>query len=246
MATNQYEAPEYTILRIPTGSTRLTDLVSKYRTTKLAALKAEPAGFAAKYADEVRHPDSLWQQRLAAPSTIIICVATAPGSKPSSTTTSAEDVLLSGDWVGMITIRGPLPYSIFHLPESGQPIPANPSLETRWHLCSLYTSPVHRGRGIAKKLVNASIEAAREQTRALENGKALKARIRLFHGAQATFLVDMYEAMGFEEAGKITLKEAFAANGDGEVVPKDTESTKELREAWEVRRNHAMEQVVDP
>lgn len=231
---------EYTIYRIPASSPRFSDLVLKFRDTKLAALEAEPNGFATKHADEVLHPVETWQQRLAAPATVLICVA----NSDESSSVTMEDVLLSGEWVGMATIRGSLPYSTFHIPDSGQPVPSDPDLETRWHLCNLYTLQAHRGRGLAKKLVNASIEAARDQTGALDGGDKLKARIRLFCNPEKTFLVTMYKRMGFQEAGMITLKEAFVANGDAELIPEDTWS-EEKRGTWERRYGLSMEKIVE-
>ncbi|KAF2188602.1 hypothetical protein K469DRAFT_703188 [Zopfia rhizophila CBS 207.26] len=231
----------YTILPIPTTSPRLSNLVAKFRDTKLAALEAEPTGFAVKHAEEVLHPISLWQQRLAAPSTALICVST---SNPPGPSDSDEDMLMKEDWVGMATLRGSLPYSTFHLPESGQPIPDDPDRETRWHLCNLYTSQAHRGRGLAKKLVNAILASARGQTRRLEGGQGMKARVRLFCDPSKTFLVNMYKGMGFEDAGMCTLREAFVANGDEELIPADTGSTEAMWK-WERRYGLAMERVVD-
>jgi ribosomal protein S18 acetylase RimI-like enzyme len=234
-------SPIYTVIRIPASSPRLAQIVTKFRETKLAALKAEPDGFAVKYADEALHPIAAWQQRLAAPSTILICVATSDPTPASSD----EDALISGEWVGMSTIRGPLPYSVFHLPESGQPVPDDPALETRWHLCNVYTSEAHRRQGLARRLVHASVDAAREQTVALEGKDRMKARIRLFMDPAKMYLVTMYTGMGFKEAGMCTLKEAFVANGDGELIPEDTDSTEEKRRLWERRYGLAMERIVD-
>ncbi|KAF2475722.1 uncharacterized protein BDR25DRAFT_391219 [Lindgomyces ingoldianus] len=228
----------YIIARIPTNSSRLPELVAKFRDAKLEALEAEPTGFAVKYADEVLHPLSLWQQRLTSPSIILICVAKSDTSIPNT----EEEALIAGDWIGMVTIRGPLPYSTFQLPESGQPVPDNPNGETRWHLSNLYTSQVHRGKGLGKKLVISALDIAREQARMLDK---MRARIRLFCNPSKTVLVTMYKGMGFEEAGKCTLKEAFVANGDQELVPRDTQSTDALRGFWERRYGLAMEQVLD-
>jgi ribosomal protein S18 acetylase RimI-like enzyme len=232
----------YTILRIPVDTSQLIELSAKFRDTKLAALQAEPTGFAVKFEEEILHPLSLWQQRLSAPSTILVCLAEYGVGKGEGTD---EERLLAQEWVGMGTIRGPLTYAMFHLPESGQPIPENPELETRWHFCNLYTSAAHRGRGLAKRLNIAALEYAREQTRALEGGDHMKARIRLFMNPEKVWLVNIYKGMEFKEAGKCTLGEAFVANGDAELVPKDTVSSEELRGKWNRRYGLAMERIVE-
>ncbi|KAF2877386.1 hypothetical protein BDV95DRAFT_480703 [Massariosphaeria phaeospora] len=238
-------ATPYTVIRIPASSPRLADLAAKYRATKLAALQAEPNALAVKYADESLYPASVWQQRLVPPAAILICVALPDASAPYE----PEDALMAGDWICMATIRGPLPYAEYHLPESGQPVPADASLETRWHLCNLYTTIAHRGKGLAKKAIHAALQYAAEQTRALaqQSGNAgkMRARIRLFCDPNNSLLVGMYGRLGFREAGMVTLKEAFGLNGDGEMIPADTDSTEELRWKWHRRYGLAMEIVVD-
>ncbi|KAF2242954.1 hypothetical protein BU26DRAFT_523938 [Trematosphaeria pertusa] len=238
MASAASTTSQYRIVRIPPDSPRLVDLVAKFRDTKLAALEAEPGGFAVKHADEILHSIEIWQRRLAPPSNVFICVV-AP---ESAAATDDERALILGDWVGMATIRGPLPYSTYHIPASGQPIPEDPDRETRWHLCNLYTSSAHRGQGLAKTLVHACVDFAAQQTRTDEKARA---RIRLFFNPAKTFLMVMYKALGFQEAGMITLKEAFVANGDEELIPEDTRSSDELWWLWERRYGMAMERVVD-
>ncbi|KAF2662426.1 hypothetical protein K491DRAFT_686312 [Lophiostoma macrostomum CBS 122681] len=288
----------YTIHRIPTPSettpATLAALVKKFKQTKLVALEAEPDGFAVKYADEVLHPLDIWTQRLAGLSTVLICVATPiEEAIPSSTSLSISnsnstpesaaiqdpvtqdadtdadtEALLHNEWIGMATIRGPLPYPTYHLPETGQPIPADPDQETRWHLCSVYTSSAYRNRGLARQLCAAAIAHAVAATQMLnqsqslsqfqsqspsgsqsepkdEAGKKTAARIRLFCNPEKTYLVAMYKRMGFKEAGRCTLKDAFGANGDGGLVPRDTGSSEALRYRWERRYGLAMERVCE-
>ncbi|KAF2729986.1 hypothetical protein EJ04DRAFT_515547 [Polyplosphaeria fusca] len=233
--------PDYKIVRICTGSPRLTELAAKFRETKLAALEAEPTGFATKLAEEALIPLTTWRQRLEAPANLLICLVPSL-SAPS---TSDEDALIYGDWVGMCTMRGPLPYSMFHLPHSGQPVPANPDLETRWHLNNLYTNLEHRGRGLARRIVETGLEVAQEQTRALQGeDEQMKARVRLFFDPSKTHLHRMYSGLGFKEAGKITLGEAFVANGDAEQLPADM-SSEEAKMKWGRRYGLSMERIVD-
>ncbi|KAF2111139.1 hypothetical protein BDV96DRAFT_500017 [Lophiotrema nucula] len=241
MTESSTSASTYTIIRVPNDSPRLPEFAAKFRETKLAALVAEPNGFAVKYAEESLHPFTIWQERFLAPSNILICVA-SPEFEPS---TNDEEALIAGTWVGMATIRGPLPYSTFHLPESGQPVPDDPSLETRWHFNNLYTLQAHRGKGLARKLIDASLVVAQNQTRTLQGEHGMKARVRLFFNPEKEHLRKLYESLGFVRAGSITLKEAFGANGDGDLVPEDTTSAQELRERWERRYGVSMERLLD-
>jgi len=238
MATPSVPPITYTILPIPRTSPHLAELVQKFKAAKLAALLAEPTGFAVKHADEVLHPLSVWESRLAPPSTVLICVAT-----PTESTGHEKNVLLEGDWVGMATIRGPLPWETYYLPESGQPVPEELTREMYWHLCNIYTSPSHRGQGLAKKIVHAAVASARSQTS--DSGDDKIARVRLFFDSAKEYLKVLYKGLGFEEAGMCTTREAFAANGDAELVPRDTKGSEELRWRWERRYGQAMERVVD-
>jgi ribosomal protein S18 acetylase RimI-like enzyme len=234
---------KYTICRIPHESPHKPDFVTKFRDTKLAALAEDPTGFAVQHADEILLPLDVWRKRLAPPATVLICVKT---SNLDTGDTSNEEILLSGEWVGMVTSIGPLPYSLYHIPGSGQPVPEDPDRETRWHVCNLYTSPTHRGHRLGAALVDACADVARERTiKDSKNGDKTKARLRLFCNPKKTFLVKLYRGMGFQEAGNVTLRDGFVANGDEALLPEDTSSTEEKRGLWETRYGLAMERVID-
>ncbi|KAF2275682.1 uncharacterized protein EI97DRAFT_434100 [Westerdykella ornata] len=232
----------YSIHRIPTDSPHTPELVKRYKDAKLAALLAEPTGFAVQHVDEVHVSLNVWTKRLAPPSTIFICVATPDGDNNS---VDDEEKLLSGEWVGFVTIRGPVPYGEYFLPESGQAVVETPELETRWHICNLYTAGAHRGRGIGTGLVNACNEFARNYSVGVPGTAISTVRLRLFMNPKKTALVAMYKRMSFQEAGKVTLKEGFIANGDAELVPQDTTSTAENILRCETRYGLAMERTIN-
>ncbi|OCL14790.1 hypothetical protein AOQ84DRAFT_210167 [Glonium stellatum] len=107
----------YTTLRIPTKTPRLPELAEKSRTAKLSALQKAPTAFASKYSDEALLPIAAWISRIVVLGTeIFICVAT---HEPQKEADNDADFLMSGEWIGMLTLRGPFTYSDFHLPESG-------------------------------------------------------------------------------------------------------------------------------
>ncbi|KAJ4370936.1 hypothetical protein N0V86_008630 [Didymella sp. IMI 355093] len=170
-------------------------------------------------------------------------------------------LLLQRQWVAVAALRGPMRYEDYYAtPDMGLPIPANPQAEARWHVYDLYTLPSHRGRGLAGKLVNACVAAALEGSRnqpADELGSELdiskpatmettvrKARIRLFMNPATTWLVAMYEALGFQAAGAVTLEEGFRANCLDESIPGGTRESVEGRAKWHTRFGLAMERVV--
>ena len=89
--------------------------------------------------DEVLLPTAVWISRITAVGTEnLISVATR---EPRSEADDEDDFLISGEWLGMLTLRGPFTVSDFHLPESGQPVPSSPEKETRWQMAAPYTGP---------------------------------------------------------------------------------------------------------
>jgi GNAT superfamily N-acetyltransferase len=172
--------------------------------------------------------------------TILICVAT------SGIPLADEDTLIQGEWVGFAAVRGPISYKDYYeSADQGLPVPADPNVETRWHVYDLYTLPSHRGRGLAKKLIAGCVDTAVELTRnSSHDHQLLIARIRLFMDRRKAWLVKMYEGLEFEGVGLVTLTEAIRANAFYESLPEDSQSTEELRHKWHARNGLAMERIV--
>ncbi|KAF1843344.1 uncharacterized protein K460DRAFT_368245 [Cucurbitaria berberidis CBS 394.84] len=234
---------QYHVLRIPTTSPRLADLVTKFRDTKLAALQTSPSEWIYQYVSEAKHPLSVWESRLARQNTILICVAT------SAPFLSAGDALIQAEWVGFAAARGPLSYMEYYaVPEMEQPIPENPDAESRWHMYDLYTSPAHRGREIASKLGAACMATVSEITASLKSdtGGVQRSRIRLIVNPKNTVLVETYKRLGFQTSGRVTLREGFQANGMGESIPaEDTMSAENFKRVFDTRIGMAMERIID-
>jgi len=134
--------PHLYTLRIPTKTPRLPEPAEKFRAAKLPALEKDPIAFTVKYEDGVLLP-TVWISRITAVGTkTLICVATR---EPRNEADNEDDFLMSGEWLGMLTLRGSFTLSDFHLPESGQSVPSFPEKETRWQMVALYTDPSHRG-----------------------------------------------------------------------------------------------------
>jgi ribosomal protein S18 acetylase RimI-like enzyme len=230
----------YTVLRVPANSPHIADLVAKFRDTKLAALAADPGSFYQRYDVESLHPLSVWHSRLTHQRTCLVCVATSDSSL------SLEDALIEGEWAGYAAVRGPISLEEYYASSDvGQPVPKDPENETRWHVYDLYTAPPHRGQGVAKKLGEGLVEVVTKDTQAMNGGAIRRARLRLVVHPDSTWLVKGYRDFGFNESGRVTLREGLVANGMEESVAEDTNSTEQLRAIWETRYGMVMEKVID-
>ncbi|POS79495.1 hypothetical protein DHEL01_v202117 [Diaporthe helianthi] len=193
----------YTFFRVSQTDHVKTSAV-QYRQLRLTALQTSPDAFSSTYDVESAFDDNVWEQRLCENGKeTFICAA----SHITSGTT---------EWVGQLTLRGPLSRSDYDLPEeSGQP-PADPGEHVElWQMLSLFNLPDHRGRGLAKKL-------CQEALFYLENERpASSLVVRLMVKPQNSAAVHLYQSLGFEDVGRCTLAEALLANGESEFLPDD-------------------------
>lgn len=226
----------YIVIQIPVSSRRIKELVIKFRDARLAVLQADPGSSLAQYEVESQLPDSVWHSRLAGNTRFLVCV------KATGCTRSPEDLLLQGDWAGYAALRERVSIEDYYL-APGQPVPEDPRLEIRWHLYDLYTVPVHRGRNVAKKLVDGCV-AVVESDLAMDNSSKT-ARLRLYANPSYSWLINWYERFGFNEGGRVNLRQGFVASAMQDSVPKDTTSTRELWERWERPFAYIMERVFE-
>ncbi|KAF5717010.1 GNAT family acetyltransferase acetyltransferase [Fusarium globosum] len=179
----------------------------QYRDLRLKALKASPESFSSTYEIESQFTETQWMDRLLQDDREnFVCVATPVNPSGSS----------MAQWVGQVTLRGPVGRKAFTLPEvSVQPLPGEDEEEDRWQMLSLFILPDHQGRKLGQGLCRDVIKHLQETQR--------KARtvVRLMVKPQNTTTVHLYEKLGFETVGKCTLAEALVANGDGHLLPED-------------------------
>ncbi|KAF5635710.1 GNAT family acetyltransferase acetyltransferase [Fusarium sp. NRRL 25303] len=182
--------------------------VIQYRDLRLKALKASPESFSSTYEIESQFRETQWMDRLLQDDREnFVCVATPVNPGTSST----------AQWVGQVTLRGPVSRTDFTLPEiSGQPMPGKDDEEDRWQMLSLFILPEHQGRKLGQGLCREVIKHLQETQQ-----KAITV-VRLMVKPQNTATVHLYEKLGFETVGKCTLAEALVANGDGHLLPEDT------------------------
>ncbi|KAH6873948.1 hypothetical protein B0T10DRAFT_522313 [Thelonectria olida] len=182
-------------------------LASQYRDLRLKALQASPQSFSSTYEIESAFTDADWSSRLHEQDREnFVCSATLIDSTGSS----------SIEWIGQLTIRGPISRGDFTLPEaSGQPLPDSDDQEERWQMLSLFTLPEHRGQGLGQKLCREALRYLRESR------PSPTIVVRLMVKPENTATVHLYQKLGFTTVGKCTLAEALLANGDGHLLPED-------------------------
>jgi ribosomal protein S18 acetylase RimI-like enzyme len=193
----------YTFFRVSQTNQVKTSAV-QYRNLRLNALKTSPDSFSSTYDIESAFGDEVWEQRLC--------------EKGKQTFICAASHVTSGDteWVGQVTLRGPLNRSDYDLPrESGQP-PADQDVHTElWQMLSLFNLPEHRGRGLGKRLCQEALLYLEKER------PASSVLVRLMVKPQNTATVRLYQSLGFEDVGRCTLAEALVANGDVKLLPDD-------------------------
>jgi GNAT superfamily N-acetyltransferase len=157
----------------------------KFNTTQRSYLKlsrhesgspqSRPGSFVQLYDVEALRPVSSWQSFIDRYITSHVCVLS------EGAVLSPEDALLRGEWVGYAAIRRPVAVEDYYpSPDMAQWVPDHPVVETRWHTYDLYTSPTHRGRGVAKKLWEAMLAIAMGDTHAMRGTLKRSARFSLF------------------------------------------------------------------
>ncbi|WAO91844.1 N-acetyltransferase domain-containing protein [Fusarium falciforme] len=204
-------AVDYTFFHV-SKTTSIEESARLYRDLRLKALQTSPESFSSTYEIESAFTEDDWIKRLLeGDRENFVCAAT---SREADSTSSVE-------WVGQLTIRGPVSRNDYVLPEaSGQTAPGLDEDEERWQMLSLFNLPEHRGKGLGQKLCQ---EALRHLQKTRKSPNIL---VRLMVKPQNTVTVHLYEKLGFETVGKCTLAEALVANGDGHLLPEDTTDPK--------------------
>ena len=198
-------------------------LANLYSQLRLAILLSSPSAFVSNHAIESKFTPEQWEERLWRDGvTVFVCVA-RPEAKEAAERSDLGD--LDGEWVGAATIFGPIPKKNYTLaPESGSPEVGGDDEETKWQMTALFTSPSHRGQGLAKSLIEAGKAHARVQTPA-RYPEANRFRVRIMAHPKNLTVAGLYASLGFQDVARATGREAFIANGDESLIAaKMTES----------------------
>ncbi|KAL2064769.1 hypothetical protein VTL71DRAFT_3908 [Oculimacula yallundae] len=220
----------YKIHHLPTTSpdqdpTLLPFLAGKFASLRLSALTVSSSAFSSTFAIESLFTSSQWISRLRRPLLhTFVAVAYSPSTLPPDSQQQAQNetqTIGRGDWIGSLTLLGPFTSSEFDIPESGysatdsEGIEIDDSSESKWQITAVYNSPLHRGQGVAKMLIQAAMDFAEK-----EGGKE-RTRVRIMIHPSNVVVKRLYEGLGFGDAGYCTLAEAYRSNGDEEMLPAD-------------------------
>ncbi|KJZ76443.1 hypothetical protein HIM_04172 [Hirsutella minnesotensis 3608] len=195
---------EYQCIRIDKSDPQILALALKYKQLRLAALQHSPDAFSSTLELESSFSDDVWVSRICDPSKeTFVCCAGAPSCP------------LESEWVGQVTLLGPVSSGAYRLPaDAGQPPVPEDGEEEKWQMLSLYTLPAHRGHGLGKLLCREAFGFLA----AVPRGPG-RVRVRIMVKPENTVTLGLYRSMGFVDAGKCTLEEALRANGDADMLP---------------------------
>ncbi|CAG8083922.1 unnamed protein product [Penicillium salamii] len=185
------------------------------RALRLKALQTSPNSFSSTYDLESKFTNTDWQTLITSPDRIIFICAATPLNPDDSTAGEPQ-------WVGQVTLRGPMSKQDFELPEeAGQPAQKPDDQEERWQMLSLFTLPEHRGQGLGAKLCQSAMDYLQSYRSAPQG-----VQVRLIIKAGNLGTIKFYERLGFTSAGMATLVEALIANGDESLLPEDLSGAK--------------------
>lgn len=186
-----------------------------HRALRLKALETSPASFSSTYEIESKFTDADWQNLITAPDRVIFVCAATPLNPDDSPAGEPE-------WIGQVTLRGPMSEEAFTLPEESRQPPQKPDEEEeRWQMLSLFTVSEHRGLGLGAKLCQSAMDYLQAYR---PSPQSVQVRLIIKAGNHVT--IKFYERLGFASAGMATLAEAIIANGDESLLPDDLSSAK--------------------
>ncbi|KAH7364548.1 hypothetical protein BKA65DRAFT_491588 [Rhexocercosporidium sp. MPI-PUGE-AT-0058] len=222
----------YRIHHLPASDpTLLPFLAGKFASLRLSALTVSAPAFSSTFEIESIFTSSQWISRLQRPLLHTFVAVAYAANTPSELQT-----IDAGDWIGSATLLGPFTKDDFAIPESGGPEVGADDVESKWQMTAVYNSPVHRGKGIAKMLIQSAMEFASRE------GGRRESRVRIMIHPRNVVVKKLYEGLGFVDAGNCTLAEAYLSNGDAEMLPADGGASQP--EKYHVRQGIIMMRVV--
>lgn len=205
-------------------STTLKALCQRFRKARLSALQADPAAFSSSYERESQFDDEAWTQRLQNPvakSFVALAINSNVSLEKSkdyqanNNENVAEsdhidnvlELLCDNDWVGMIILLGPkalaadssespAPWKIFLAMGSSATLDTSSLIgrEAAYFATSMFVLPEARKKGIGRRLIAASFEAARNEAAAIG---ASEVNVCLIAEANNTPAIQLYRSCGF-------------------------------------------------
>ncbi|KAE9381706.1 hypothetical protein N431DRAFT_359987 [Stipitochalara longipes BDJ] len=201
----------YRVHILPTSDlTLLPFLAGKFASLRLSALTVSAPAFSSTFEIESAFTALDWIARLQRPSVHYLIAVVY-----KSDTSLEQQSIDRGGWIGSATLIGPITKEAYELAESGGPEIGGDDVESRWQMTAVFNAPQHRGKGIAKMLIHDALKFATHES------KGRKSRTRIMIHPRNIVVKKLYEGLGFEDAGKCTLAEAYISNGDANMLPLD-------------------------
>lgn len=213
----------YTIQPLPADEAGLVAVLDRFVAFRLNAEETSTATVAQTAQHEPGLSRSRWMSRLLTPQChALICLAHA----------SANDDgrgLESEEWVGMLTLLGPLSRAEYEVPGSGGPELGSDDEEVRFHMTGMYFDPSHRCRQARIQLNQYVLDfvrsCAEDRLQPSSSGPTKVARVRGTISPGNHQMKAFAEGLAGRAAGMFTEAEMYRANGFPELVPAPEEAS---------------------
>ncbi|PGH05389.1 hypothetical protein AJ80_08357 [Polytolypa hystricis UAMH7299] len=199
-------------------------LCQRFKTARLRALQEDPSAFSSAYETEALFADEIWAKRLLNPASktfVAVWCCEREEEDVESGDQSDIDVLVENEWLGMVVLLGPrttaatpppaavsttspsgpkprFPWSVF-LPPNDPFSLTDPSRlhgsEAAYLAVSMFVLREVRRQQLGRKLIEASVEAVRDEVKALS---ATRGNIGLGVIRENVAARRLYERLGFE------------------------------------------------
>ncbi|KAI1304786.1 hypothetical protein F5Y03DRAFT_168149 [Xylaria venustula] len=218
------DTSEYKIVVIVPDDEGCRFYLEQYKPFRLASLQRDAHAFGSTYAREIEFDDEAWLGRIRNPlATTFVAVrcddSNNSNNSNNNSNSNSQEVVASTSLIGPLPNTSPAsnPYQVIsgavtqghdtnhsnsssNNDESGEPL--------HFQMSAVYTSPVARGRGLAKSLIRAATEEARNRARR-QGGTPLVLSVVVYAANRAA--ISVYERCGFARSAGEEPKLVFNA-----------------------------------
>ena len=221
-------ASKYTVTRFAPATPIPLYLLQRFKALRLEALLLAPTSFVSNHRHEQTFTDSEWAKIITDPSRHhLICTRLGYGKAGGNETQPVNPNSDQGEWVGIVTLRGPLTIEHYNFQGRKGPSLGNGAEETLWNLMGLYIKPKDRCTEVAIAVHEAVLDHLRTCTDELletvldaRTGleKPKRARVAGAKPSQNEMLKELYTSLGGYEIGWIGRAVALEIAGNAEPI----------------------------